>query len=239
MNLSKWQRISISLGAILLSLILLLCFNSSVITAVATSVMASGVYTIFYDLFFVEKKSSDVDIWKMTKIYDTRSDKNKDSDPKLSGLKDRLDGVAFGLKTFREREGKQIEDCLRRGVIIRLVTMNPECSNVAQREKEENESNGQIKKTIQDLVAWADELNSKGYEGKITVKGYSCMTLDFYWRMDNELYFGPYWLAESSKNTVTYKFEKGGKGFERYTGYFDRIWSNPELKTLTKNSENK
>lgn len=231
---NKWQRIAISLIAFLAGFVLTSYSNNPALYAVATSLMASALFAVIYDFFYIDKRHSDADEWKLTRIYDTRSDKNKDSDPKLPALKDRLDGVAFGLKTFRDRESKQLEDCLRRGVMIRLVTMDPESPNVAQREKEENEVKGQIRKTILDLVAWADELNRHEYKGKIIVKGYSCMTLDFYWRMDDELYFGPYWLSESSKQTVTYKYERGGKGFERYSAYFDRVWSNPKLRTLTR-----
>ena len=61
------------------------------------------------------------------------------------------------------------------------------------------------------------------------------MTLDFYWRVDDELYIGPYWYGISSQQTITYKFSEGGKGFNQYTSYFDDLWNDNELtKVLTK-----
>lgn len=107
--------------------------------------------------------------------------------------------------------------------------MNPDENNLflKQREIEENEPEGQIRKSINDLVAWADKINqncSGKKSGTITVRGYKCMTLDFYWRMDDELYIGPYWYHYVSQQTITYKFEKGKKGFAHYTDYFEDLW---------------
>ena len=56
------------------------------------------------------------------------------------------------------------------------------------------------------------------------------MTLDFYWRADNDVYVGPYWYGLGSQRTISYKFEDG-KGFEMYSDYFDKLWNNSELLT--------
>ena len=118
--------------------------------------------------------------------------------------------------------------------------MNPEAENpfLIQREKEENELEGQIRKSILDLVDWANKLNGKRYKGKIVIKGYKCMTLDFYWRVDDEIYIGPYWYGIGSQQTITYKFIAGKQGFEVYAEYFERLWENEENTVLlTKVSE--
>ena len=175
------------------------------------------------------KINNELAFWGVDKIYSTRADKNKDSDPKLSSLKYQLDGIAFGLKSFRSSHSDDIENALRRGVNIRLITMNPKSKFVAQRESEENESQGQIVNTILQLVDWANNLNSKGYKGKIAVKGYNCMTLDFYWRMDGEIFFGPYWLGRSSQQTITYRVKEGGKAFDAYAKYFEELWLNNDV----------
>ncbi len=58
------------------------------------------------------------------------------------------------------------------------------------------------------------------------------MTLDFYWRMDGELYVGPYLYGMSSQETVTYKFDEGGEGFKIYSDYFEKIWENSKENVL-------
>lgn len=61
------------------------------------------------------------------------------------------------------------------------------------------------------------------------------MTLDFYWRVDNMIYVGPYFYDEPSNQTITYGFEEGGKGFARYSDYFEKLWNNKDLTVeLTK-----
>lgn len=61
------------------------------------------------------------------------------------------------------------------------------------------------------------------------------MTLDFYWRVDNNLYIGPYWYHLGSQQTITYKYKHSGIAFNLYTEYFERLWNSPELITLTSN----
>ena len=90
-----------------------------------------------------------------------------------------------------------------------------------------------IKDSIEKLVKWADALNRQKYSGRIIIKAYNCMTLDFYWRLDDELFIGPYWLGEDSSTTITYKFKEGGKGFSRYSEYFERLWEYSDFSILT------
>lgn len=60
------------------------------------------------------------------------------------------------------------------------------------------------------------------------------MTLNFYWRVDDVLYIGPYWYGVDSQQTITYKFSDGGKGFQQYTDYFENLWNDSVLTdTLT------
>ena len=61
------------------------------------------------------------------------------------------------------------------------------------------------------------------------------MTLDFYWRVDDEIYIGPYWYKFSSQNTITYKFVSGKQGFDMYADYFEQLWDDEENdKVLTR-----
>ena len=135
--------------------------------------------------------------------------------------------------------GKRIENCLKQGVQIRLMTMDPDGQFIAAREKEEDAAPDGIKSTITDMILWADDLNEKNYRGKIIIKGYNSMTLDYYWRVDNELYVGPYWYGYKSSDTITYKFASKGKGFKHYSEYFEKLWDDTDLSVvLTKIDSN-
>lgn len=206
----------------------------SIWISIGCSVLASGLVILVQEI--VSQTKNPIDDWGLEKIYKTRSEKNADSDPRLYRIKDRLDVVAFGLKAFRSTHDKEINMLVEKGVMIRILTMNPDPENpfLRQREKEECEKEGQIQKGISDLVSWAKLINDnhKRCGGRISVKGYKCMTLDFYWRMDDELYIGPYWYGLGSQQTITYKYKKGKQGFDLYSDYFEKLWNNPENTIL-------
>lgn len=202
----------------------------SIWISIGCSLLASGIVILATALLVDVKPVDYLEEWGLERIYKTRAEKNTDSDPKLERAKKQVDAVAFGLKSFRTTQSKRVEKALKNGVNFRILTMNPSENNafLEQREKEENETIGQIKKSIEDLISWANVLNSRPYKGKIEVRGYNCMTLDFYWRVDDELYVGPYWYGRGSQQTITYKFGKDKRGFELYTEYFEDLWNDEE-----------
>ena len=226
------------IGMVLLDVFLI---NSSqnLWISIGCSLIASAI-VILVNAWLVERKEvNPLEKWKISKIYKRRSEKSADSDTKIKKVKNNLDVVAFGLKSFRENHSADIQKCLNNGTIIRILTMSPNSIFVSQREKEENETEGQIKNTINGLIEWAKDINAKVKKtknskkaGHIEIRGYDCMTLDFYWRMDNELYVGPYWYGMSSQQTITYKFDEGGEGFKDYTDYFEKIWRSAEGNVL-------
>lgn len=116
--------------------------------SIGSSLLASGLVTLLNAILVERVIVNPLDDWGITKIYKTRSDKSEEADKELKNLKVQLDGVAFGLKSFRTTKSRAIENCLKRGVNIRLITMHPDSTFVAQREVEEGEVEGQIKKTI-------------------------------------------------------------------------------------------
>ena len=84
------------------------------------------------------------------------------------------------------------------------MTTLPNSPFVAQREKEEHETEVQIRKTINNLVAWANKLNAESRNG--------C----------------------DSKDTITYKFRVSCRGFEKYSDYFEKLWQEFSKNVFTK-----
>ena len=209
-----------------------------ILLSVGCSLIASGLVILMHDFFVERKIISELDAWKIEKIYSTRSERNVEADPYIENARYCIDGIIFGISTFRNMHGKKIEHCLKKGVQIRLITMDPNGQFISFREKEEDSAEGGIKNTILEMIKWADDLNQKNYRGKIVIKGYNSMTLDYYWRVDDELYVGPYWYGYKSSDTITYKFSSKGRGFQHYNEYFDKLWHDKDLvKVLTKIDE--
>jgi len=222
----------VGIGGILLD-IFWLKTATHVWISIGCSLIASGLVILLTSLFVERRQESPLDVWGIKNIYPSRSRMNEDCDVSLRKAKYQVDIIAFGLTSFRTEQEKLTKKLLRNGVSFRIITMNPESPFVAQREKEENSADGQIKNTINSLIAWAEKLNGdNSHKGKIEIKGYSCMTLDFYWRVDDDIYVGPYWLGYLSQQTISYKFTgKTDQGFTMYSNYFDKIWNNSEILT--------
>ena len=200
----NWKSIGISLLVIIIGgiLVLLDIFWIKTITnvwiSIGCSLIASGLVILLTALLIERRKYDPLDDWKIQKIYSTRAERNSEADPNIDRAKYCIDGIAFGLSSFRPMYGGKIEHCLRKGINIRLLAMDPNGKYITDREIEERSVEGSIKKTIDDLVMWANRLNAKKYKGQIVVKGYKCMTLDYYWRVDDEMYIGPYWYGYKS-----------------------------------------
>ena len=142
----------------------LIFFLVGLFLAFMDALVASAVVALVTAFLVDRRKENPLEEWKITKIYSTRAEKNADSDPELDKARYQVDAVAFGLGNFRSKYGNKVESCLKRGVNFRILTMNPESEFVAQRESEENTAPNQIKKSIEDLLAWADKLNAKNYK---------------------------------------------------------------------------
>lgn len=237
MKNKRTQKIIVSLMMLLAGVCLVYALSydcNKLLTNLGCSIIASSLFLLLLTLFTENDKKDPLDEWGIAKVYETRSAKNDDSDPALDHAKFCVDGIAFGLSSFRSKNASRVEDCLRRGVNFRFLVMHPESQFVAAREEEEDVQPGQIASSINKLVEWADGLNEKGYKGKITVKGYKCMTLDFYWRVDNEIFMGPYWYKRLSQTTITYKFEPFGRCYDAYKDYFENLWADKGMEQLTK-----
>lgn len=208
--------------------------TSSIMLNIGCSFIASALVALVTVLLVERRKVSPIEEWKIEKIYNTRAERNAEADPNIEKARYCIDGIAFGLSTFRTMHGKKIEQCLKKGVQIRLLTMDPDGRFISFREEEEKTAPGGIRDTIIDMIKWADELNQRNPKGKIIIKGYNSMTLDYYWRVDNDIYVGPYWYGYKSSDTITYKFSADGRGFQHYSEYFEKLWEDTELcKVLT------
>ena len=230
-----WRSISVGLLIVLVGSGLVLgdvfwsWSSTSVWISVGCSLIASGLVILLTALLLERRKYDPLDAWKIQKIYSTRAERNSEADPNIDQARYCIDGIAFGLSTFRTMYGKKIEQCLRKGVNIRLLTMDPEGEFICVREEEEETTPGAIKETIVSLVKWANDLNQTNPKGRIVVKAYKSMTLDYYWRVDDDLYVGPYWYESKSSDTITYKFVSGGRGFQHYSEYFEKLWEDQAL----------
>lgn len=149
-NRYNLKSIIVGLGIIIVGIVAILVdyfwlsTSQNIWISVGCSLLASGIVILATALLVDVKEVDELKKWGLVKIYKTRSEKGKDSDPELDEAEKQVDVVAFGLKSFRTMHYKKVEKLLIKGINIRILTMNPDPSNMflTQREKEENEPTG-------------------------------------------------------------------------------------------------
>jgi hypothetical protein len=200
----------------------------TILISVGTSILASSVvvYLSSHYLFKQSRIKEIIDTWKLAGIYRTRAEMNMRANIFLTESKEQIDIIAFGLKGFRETQSSLIEDKIRNGLRLRILTIDPQSKFLAQREIDEGEVQGQIKNTIIQLTDWVERIKTLSpAQENVELRYYDTLPLDFYFRIDRNLFLGPYMYARSSQQTFSYEFEYGGAGFEYWSTYFEKIWT--------------
>jgi hypothetical protein len=200
----------------------------TILISVGCSLIASAL-VILVTYFILYEKDDIVDViklWGLQGIYHRR-DKSQRSNPKLENMKTRLDIIAFGVSSLRSAMRTVIEERVRSGVQIRILTISPDSIFLKQQEIDEGCVKGQIRKTNIDLGEWVSGLQKMSKnQDSVQIKYYDALPLDLYFRIDNSLFVGPYLHGIQSQQTITYEYNEHGIAFKEYTDYFEMLWNN-------------
>ena len=203
--------------------------RQSICMSIGTSVFASGLVVLITSLFVDDGEGDEkLKQWGIEAIYVTRGEMNISCDRYMKKAK-RIDVIAFGLRSWRDSQSRAIEKLLKSGCEIRILTMNPNCENLRQRERDELQEAGSISHTIKQLADWAKKLNARSYPGKIEIRYYDAQPLNFMFLMDNRLFIGPYEYGKGSQQTISYEFNVSGEAHRYYREYFNTLWENEEF----------
>lgn len=201
-------------------------------------VYGSSIRTLFDELsrklkWFITQPSPEQSSpmsWGLRGIYRTRAEMNQTSNKYLLANRKRLDVIAFGLRSFRDALSDLLENKVANGMSLRLLVPNPESPFVSQREKEELEVQGQIRNSILSLSAWITRLKRTAASNEqVSLRYYDAMPLNFFFRLDDALYVGPYLYGKLSQQTISFEFSAGSAGYEYYCRYFDSLWSDTDF----------
>ncbi len=119
---------------------------------------------------------------------------------------------------------------VRRGLKIRIIAPDPDSEHVRERERDEKEVEGQIRQTIVNLAEWLEELREISPDSSnIQIRYYNRLPEDFYFRVDEHIFIGPYLYGISSQQTISYEFRGSSHGFTYYKDYFETLWNDSEF----------
>ena len=183
----------------------------STLNGIGVSLVLSGLLGIFMNVFFYKRdaKLEVCEKWKIVNIYQSRAIANLTIDAYQEKAKKRIDIIAFGLSSWRQAKEQLIDDMLSRGVKIRIITMDPNCSLLNLRDRAEGKAEGATKESILQLQQFFKQTNKRK---NVEIKYHQQLPLDFYFRVDDHIFVGPYIYGKESQLMITYEYERPKPG---------------------------
>lgn len=230
----RWNTKTIITISLLVSIVLIIVsffypsnYNDwkNIQISVACSILASNIIMFLTSEYMLrsQRRAEIIDRWGVESIYKTRAEMNASTNASLLQCKKNIEIIAFGLKSFRETKAVEIKSLLDKGVSVKILTLNPASKILNLVDQRENLVEGSTTKSIQDLSDWVLSLKASSGKNNIEIRYYDSIPLDFYFKVDDRIYVGPYLKGVSSQQTISYEFSLG-EGYIYWSNYFSKVW---------------
>lgn len=169
----------------------------------------------------------------LTKIFEGRAARIKaEYDQRLRKF-DYLDVIGFGLSDFREDYKTEFARWAQHSK-VRLLLIDPhfptpDHSFAELRDREEKTNPGKIAADVKQFAHEFAELSRSSQNFQIRLM--RCTPGLNIFRIDDEIFFGPYLMDRASRNSFTFECRRGGFLFTALLSHFEAIWTNPTLST--------
>lgn len=201
--------------------------------AAGASMIAAGLcgWVIFVYLLLSEKTSDTLNVlaeFGMVNAFDARSVVIKDEYVRrLDAARDQIDIIGFGLSAFREDFINDFTNWAQRAS-VRILLIDPNFpdsgySYAAQRDREENNPDGKIAGDVRKFITDVGHLLGESRPRRFSIRLYRCLPSLNIFRIDDELFWGPYLIGEQSRNCPTFIARRGGILFDRFTKQFQQM----------------
>lgn len=200
--------------------------------SVGCSLVAASIVTYLSSRYLARKSRirEIMDHWGLEAIYETRQKMNLGAEDAWDTVTQNLDAIGWGFRSMRDAKGSRVEAKIKSGMKVRFIVPSPESDTVRQREEEERKTKGSIKHEIEQLSVWATELNAM-VPGSVEIRYYKGLPQDFYFRLDDVVFIGPYLYGKTSQQTISYEFHGPSHGFSHYRDYFDTLWADENFSS--------
>ncbi len=142
---------------------------------------------------------------------------------RLEKARKQIDILGFGLKDFKRDYMQDLGD-LSRSAEVRILLLDPNSPYATQRDKEEGQSVGVIKGEIDEFIKRFGESYGPD-DQRLQLRTYFSLPEVNIFRIDDEIFWGPYLAGRASGNTLTMRVRRGGFMFDALTDHFERIWT--------------
>lgn len=197
--------------------------------ALGTSVMAAGLCGMVVWVYVANSERS-LDLLRVLDasglqwLYPSRAAQiRSEYAVRLERARKQIDILGFGLKDFK-RDYMSTLDELSRRAKVRILILDPRSTSAAQRDREEGQSVGIIKGEIDEFIKAFQE-SYGGDSERLQLRTYSSLPEVNIFRIDDEIFWGPYLAGRASGNTLTMRVRRGGYMFDALEAHFERVWT--------------
>lgn len=211
--------------------------GNDIAVGASASLVAAGItgFVLLFNNFFVDRRErllNDLYDTGMRSAFDGRSIVIKSEYAARLKTANRIDVIGFGLSSFRQDYGDQFSN-FARSMQIRILLLDPafpssEQSYADQRDIEEGSPKGTIARDVEAFIK-TSAVARASYPENFQIRLLKCLPSINYFRFDNELLWGPYLVANQSRNMPTLLVAKGAFLFDRLSDHFEKLWSSNEL----------
>jgi hypothetical protein len=149
-------------------------------------------------------------------------------DRRLAGANEHIDIMGFGLKTLWEDYHGQFADWKLRAH-VRILLIDPNSPYTVQRDTEEQELSGSIRRSAKRFLRETESIRNETTQHTFQVRLYTCLPSVNIFRVDDEMFWGPYLIRSQSRNAPTFVVRHGGELYRRLMWHFDTIWADDSL----------
>lgn len=209
--------------------------NASPISAgIGSSLIATGIsgWVIFLYVFVsarLAERMAIVESSGIRGVFTFRSVRMREEyDKRLIKAKEGIDLIGFGLRALREDYANEFAKWGSQAH-VRILILDPEFPSpqvclATLRDREEGNREGSISDDVLAFIRACAPL-IKREDHRFQVRLYKAMPNINYFRIDNEAFWGPYFVGVQSRNTPTFLISRGGNLFPLFAEHFDRLWS--------------
>jgi hypothetical protein len=211
----------------------------AILSSVGASLVAAGIsgWVVFVYVLAsatVAERLEMLSQFGIVAIFNARAARIKEQyDDRLAGARGQIDILGFGLRTLRQDYRDEIQSWRERAA-IRILLLDPEFpsdnqSCADQRDFEEQNPAGTNAGDVRNFVRDTKQLLTTNGSHPFQIRLYRCLPSINIFRIDDDLFWGPYLIREASRNSPTMLVRRGGLLFERLCRHFETIWNDPDL----------
>ena len=168
----------------------------------------------------------------LTQVFLGRSVTIRDEYDKRFKNASEIDVLGFGQSSFRQDYLKQFVTWSHKAK-IRILLIDPEFpakkfSIADQRDHEEGNAKGSITRDVEIFIEEVRKLEGLNHD-QFRIRLARVLPTTNIFRIDSEIFFGPYFLSQQSRNAPTFLARRGGYLFQVYSDHFEGIWNSDDF----------